>query len=235
MAFSLRLSNAVGRNLRSYSNGRKFNDVVIVAATRTPIGSFQSSLSALSATQLGGIAVDSAVKQAGIAKEDVDEVILGNVVSAGLGTRLIIFDIPSSTQTSSRPFYYLDLRVSLRIFSRSLGQAPARQAAIFAGLPTNVCCTTINKVCSSGMKSVMVAAQTLMLGQGQQVIVAGGMESMSNVPYYLKRGATPYGGVNLIDGIVIDGLWDVYNKVRRNCKSLQMILFTLLDSHGQLC
>jgi len=170
-----------GRNLRFFSSSR-FNDVVIVSATRTPIGSFQSSLSGLSATQLGGIAVESAVQQAGIAKENVDEVILGNVVSAGLG------------------------------------QAPARQAAIFAGLPTNVCCTTINKVCSSGMKSVMIAAQTLMLGQGQEVIVAGGMESMSNVPYYMKRGATPYGGVNLTDGIVIDGLWDVYNKIHMgNC------------------
>lgn len=85
MAFSLRLTKDVGRNLRYYSSSRKFNDVVIVAATRTPIGSFQSSLSALSASQLGGIAVDSAVQQAGIAKENVDEVILGNVVSAGLG------------------------------------------------------------------------------------------------------------------------------------------------------
>lgn len=106
--------------------------------------------------------------------------------------------------------------ISFSLFS--IGQAPARQAAIFAGLPTNVCCTTINKVCSSGMKSVMIAAQTLMLGQGQEVIVAGGMESMSNVPYYLKRGVTPYGGVNLIDGIVNDGLWDVYNKIHMgNC------------------
>lgn len=180
MSFLLRLSNVAGK--RFFSSGGRFNDVVIVSATRTPIGSFQSSLSALSASQLGGIAVESAVQQAGIAKENVDEVILGNVVSAGLG------------------------------------QAPARQAAIFAGLPTNVCCTTINKVCSSGMKSVMIAAQTLMLGQGQEVIVAGGMESMSNVPYYMKRGATPYGGVNLIDGIVNDGLWDVYNKIHMgNC------------------
>lgn len=85
MAFSLRLSNVAGRNLRYFSSGKRFNDVVIVSATRTPIGSFQSSLSALSASQLGGIAVESAVQQAGIAKENVDEVILGNVVSAGLG------------------------------------------------------------------------------------------------------------------------------------------------------
>lgn len=110
-------------------------------------------------------------------------------------------------------FYFL-----LNDFNKNQGQAPARQASIFAGLPKSVCCTTINKVCSSGMKSVSYAAQTLMLGQGQEVIVAGGMESMSQVPYYMKRGATPYGGVNLVDGIVNDGLWDVYNKFHMgNC------------------
>lgn len=145
------------------------------------MGSFQSSLAPLSATQLGAIAIESAIQRAGISKEDINEVYMGNVVSAGLG------------------------------------QAPARQAAIFAGLPKNVCCTTINKVCSSGMKSIMIGAQTLMLDQSE-IIVAGGMESMSNVPYYLKRGPTPYGGVNLIDGIVFDGLTDVYNKFHMgNC------------------
>lgn len=106
----------------------KLNDVVIVAATRTAIGSFQGALSSLSATQLGGIAIESVVKQAGIAGSDVNEVYMGNVCAAGLG------------------------------------QAPARQAAIFGGLPTNTVCTTINKVCSSGMKTVMLASQTLMLG-----------------------------------------------------------------------
>lgn len=164
---------------RSYSS--KINDVVVVSAARTPIGSFQSQLAPLSATQLGATAIEAAIERAGIAKSDVNEVIMGNVVSAGLG------------------------------------QAPARQAAIFAGLPTNVCCTTVNKVCSSGMKSIMLGAQSLALGQAD-VVVAGGMESMSNVPYYLKRGATPYGGVNLTDGIVLDGLWDVYNKFHMgNC------------------
>ncbi|XP_034098084.1 acetyl-CoA acetyltransferase, mitochondrial [Drosophila sulfurigaster albostrigata] len=164
---------------RRYSS--KINDVVVVSAARTPIGSFQSQLAPLSATQLGATAIEAAIERAGIAKSDVNEVIMGNVVSAGLG------------------------------------QAPARQAAIFAGLPTNVCCTTVNKVCSSGMKAVMLGAQSLMLGQAD-VVVAGGMESMSNVPYYLKRGATPYGGVNLTDGIVWDGLWDVYNKFHMgNC------------------
>lgn len=112
--------------VRAFST--KLNEVVIVAATRTPIGSFQSSLAPLSATQLGGIAIESVVKQAGIAAADVDEVLMGNVCSAGLG------------------------------------QAPARQAAIFGGLPTKTVCTTINKVCSSGMKSVTLAAQGLALG-----------------------------------------------------------------------
>lgn len=152
-----------------------------MSAVRTPIGSFQSSLSQLSATQLGAVALDQAVKQAGIGKNDVDEVLMGNVCSAGMG------------------------------------QAPARQAAIFAGLPTSTICTTVNKVCSSGMKTVMFGSMGIMLGQSG-VIVAGGMESMSNVPYYLRRSALPYGGVNLIDGIVFDGLWDVYNKFHMgNC------------------
>ena len=103
------------------------------------------------------------------------------------------------------------------VCAAGLGQAPARQAVIFAGLPKSTICTTVNKVCSSGLKSVMLAAQTLMLGH-QDVIIAGGMESMSNVPFYLKRGTTPYGGVNLIDGIVFDGLTDVYNKFHMgNC------------------
>ncbi len=92
------------------------------------------------------------------------------------------------------------------------GQAPARQALIFAGLPTTTECTTINKVCASGMKSIMLAAQNLKCGD-QQIMVAGGMESMSNVPYYMSRGETPYGGVKLVDGIVFDGLTDVYNKI----------------------
>lgn len=112
---------------RSYSTN-KLHEVVIVAATRTPIGSFQSGLASLSATQLGGIAVEAAVKKAGIAPSDINEVYMGNVCSAGLG------------------------------------QAPARQAAIFGGLPTNTVCTTVNKVCSSGMKTIMLASQTLMLG-----------------------------------------------------------------------
>ncbi|XP_026318877.1 acetyl-CoA acetyltransferase, mitochondrial isoform X2 [Hyposmocoma kahamanoa] len=99
----------------------------------------------------------------------------------------------------------------------NLGQAPARQAVIFAGLPKSTICTTVNKVCSSGMKSVMLAAQGLQTG-AQDIILAGGMESMSNVPFYLKRGETTYGGMQLVDGIVFDGLTDVYNKFHMgNC------------------
>ncbi|XP_061392306.1 acetyl-CoA acetyltransferase, mitochondrial [Musca vetustissima] len=181
MSAFLKASRLMGSVAPARFFSSKINDVVIVSAARTPMGSFQSQLAPMSATQLGAVAIEAAVQRAGISKEDVQEVYMGNVVSAGLG------------------------------------QAPARQAAIFAGLPKNVCCTTVNKVCSSGMKAVMIASQSLMLGQSE-IAVAGGMESMSNVPYYLKRGQTPYGGVNLIDGIVFDGLWDVYNKFHMgNC------------------
>lgn len=181
MASFLKASRLMGYIGPARFFSSKINDVVIVSAARTPMGSFQSQLAPMSATQLGAVAIEAAVQRAGISKQDVQEVYMGNVVSAGLG------------------------------------QAPARQAAIFAGLPKNVCCTTINKVCSSGMKSVMIASQSLMLGQAE-IAVAGGMESMSNVPYYMKRGQTPYGGINLIDGIVFDGLWDVYNKFHMgNC------------------
>lgn len=101
--------------------------------------------------------------------------------------------------------------------SANLGQAPARQAVIFAGLPKSTICTTVNKVCASGMKSIMLAAQGLQTG-AQDVMLAGGMESMSNVPFYLKRGDTTYGGLQLVDGIVFDGLTDVYNKFHMgNC------------------
>lgn len=169
------------RLCRDYSTKLSLNDVVIVSATRTPIGSFQGSLSSLSATKLGAVAIQGAIERAGIDKEQIQEVYMGNVCQGGVG------------------------------------QAPARQATIFAGLPKSTICTTINKVCASGMKSVMLASQALQCGH-QDVILAGGMESMSNVPYYMKRGATPYGGVHLDDGIVMDGLTDVYNKFHMgNC------------------
>lgn len=169
------------RHLRAYSSKARLNDVVIVSAARTPMGSFLGSLSSLSATKLGSIAVQAAIERAGLAKDQVKEVYMGNVCQG------------------------------------FLGQAPARQAALFAGLPKSTICTTVNKVCASGMKSVMLAAQSLQCGH-QEIILAGGMESMSNVPFYLKRGETTYGGVKLEDGIVFDGLTDVYNKCHMgNC------------------
>lgn len=150
-------------------------EVYIVSATRTAIGSFGGSLASLSATQLGAIAIKGAVEKAGIKPEHVQEVYMGNVMSA------------------------------------NLGQAPATQAARFAGLP-DLPATTINKVCASGMKAIMLAAQSIALGD-QDIIVAGGMESMSNVPYYLDKARTGYrlGHGQITDGLVKDGLWDVYN------------------------
>jgi acetyl-CoA C-acetyltransferase len=149
--------------------------VVIVAATRTAIGSFGGSLSALSATQLGSIVIKSAIEKSGLKPEHIQEVFMGNVLSA------------------------------------SLGQAPATQAAIFAGLPY-LPATTVNKVCASGMKAIMLAAQSIALGQND-IVLAGGMESMSNVPYYLDKARNGYrlGNGQITDGLVKDGLWDVYN------------------------
>ncbi|GAA4299936.1 acetyl-CoA C-acyltransferase [Nibribacter koreensis] len=151
-------------------------EVYVISAVRTPIGSFGGALASLTAPQLGAIAIKGAVEKAGIDKSKVQEVIMGNVLSA------------------------------------NVGQAPARQAAIFAGLGYEVECTTINKVCASGTKAIMFAAQAIMLGH-KDVIVAGGMESMSNVPYYLDkaRWGAKMGHSQMIDGLVRDGLWDVYN------------------------
>ena len=151
-------------------------EVVIVSAVRTPIGSFGGSLSSLSATELGAIALQGALEKAGVAPEQVQQVIMGNVISA------------------------------------NLGQAPARQAAKKAGLPDTVECTTVNKVCASGSKAIMFAAQAIMLGQAD-VVLAGGMESMSNVPYYLDKArfGAKYGHGQMIDGLMRDGLWDPYH------------------------
>ncbi|XP_040282195.1 acetyl-CoA acetyltransferase, mitochondrial isoform X1 [Bufo bufo] len=166
---------------RSYASQSSLKEVVIASAVRTPIGSFQGSLSSLPATKLGSVAIKAAVERAGIPVEEINEVYMGNVLQAGQG------------------------------------QAPTRQATLGAGLPISTPTTTINKVCASGMKSIMLAAQSLMCGH-QNVMVAGGMESMSNVPYCMSRGATPYGGVKLEDLIVKDGLTDVYNKIHMgNC------------------
>lgn len=152
------------------------HDVVIASACRTPIGSFLGSLSSVTAPQLGAIVIGEAVRRAGIKPTDVDEVIMGNVLSAGEG------------------------------------QAPARQAAIYAGLPESVECMTINKVCGSGLKAVMLASQAVSLGDAS-VVVAGGMESMSNIPYMLPKARAGYrmGHGQLTDLMIYDGLWDVYN------------------------
>ncbi|EDO46656.1 predicted protein [Nematostella vectensis] len=150
-------------------------EVVIVSAARTAIGSFRSALCSVPAPKLGAVAIKHAVERAGISPEQVQEVYMGNVCAAGMG------------------------------------QAPARQAALGAALPISTPCTTINKVCASGMKSIMAAAQSLMCGS-QEIMVAGGMESMSNVPFYVSREAPTYGGHKMEDGIIKDGLWDVYNQ-----------------------
>ncbi|MBC8754688.1 acetyl-CoA C-acyltransferase [Kordia sp. YSTF-M3] len=152
-------------------------EVVIVAAARTPIGSFLGALSTIPAPKLGATAIKGALAQINLAPELVQEVIMGNVVQAGTG------------------------------------QAPARQAAIFAGIPDTVPCTTINKVCASGMKAVMQAAQAIALGDAD-IVVAGGMENMSLIPhYYHARTATKFGPAKMEDGMQRDGLVDVYDNV----------------------
>uniref|UniRef100_A0A1B6D1S8 Thiolase N-terminal domain-containing protein n=2 Tax=Clastoptera arizonana TaxID=38151 RepID=A0A1B6D1S8_9HEMI len=175
------ISRAFVPYCRKYSTKPVLNDVYIVSGARTPMGSFLGSLSPLSATKLGAIAIQAVLERAAVSKDEVKEVYMGNVCQG------------------------------------NVGQAPARQAAIFAGLPKSTECSTINKVCASGMKAIQLGAQNLMCGH-QDVMIAGGMESMSNVPFYMKRGETSYGGVNLVDGIVFDGLTDVYNKIHMgNC------------------
>lgn len=158
-------------------------EVYIIAAVRTPLGSYGGSLSALSAVELGSLAIKGAINKAGVDMEEIQEVYMGNVLSA------------------------------------NLGQAPARQAALGAGIPPTVPCTTINKVCASGMKAVMIASQTIMTGQ-QDVVVAGGMESMSNVPFYIPKArfGYKYGNGELVDGLAKDGLHEVYyNFPMGNC------------------
>jgi acetyl-CoA C-acetyltransferase len=151
--------------------------VAIVSAARTPVGSFNGLLSPVPATGLGSIAIDGALKKVQLNGDQVDEVIMGNVLSAGLG------------------------------------QAPARQASLGAGLPKSVGCTTVNKVCGSGLKAVMLANQAIIAGDAD-VVVAGGMESMSNAPYLLTRARSGYhmGHGELVDSMIRDGLWDVYNQ-----------------------
>ena len=152
-------------------------EVVIVSVARTPIGSFMGSLATISAPKLGAIAIKGALEKIKLAPNLVQEVFMGNVVSAGLG------------------------------------QAPARQAAMYAGIPETVPCTTVNKVCASGMKSIQLAAQTIALGDAE-VVVAGGMENMSAIPHYQHaRNGTKFGSITIEDGLQKDGLVDAYDKV----------------------
>lgn len=151
-------------------------EVVIVSVARTPIGRFMGSLSAIPAPKLGAIAIKGALNKIKLEPNLVEEVFMGNVVSAGLG------------------------------------QAPARQAAIFAGIPNTVPCTTVNKVCASGMKSIMLAAQTISLGDAD-IVVAGGMENMSSIPHYQNaRKGSKFGSIIMEDGLQKDGLVDAYGK-----------------------
>lgn len=152
-------------------------EVYVLSAVRTPIGKFGGGLSVFSATQLGSIAIEAAVKLSGVQADLIQEVIMGNVLSA------------------------------------NLGQAPARQAALGAGLPEGAVCTTVNKVCASGMKAIAMGVQNILLGDAD-CVVAGGMESMSNVPYYIDsiRWGSKYGDRSIIDGLAKDGLTDPYDK-----------------------
>ncbi len=161
-------------------------DVVIVAAKRTPIGAFLGSLATIPAPQLGAIVLKSILEETGIDGSKVDEVIMGNVLSAGLG------------------------------------QAPARQAALFAGLPNNVECLTINKMCGSGLKAVMLGTQAIQCGDAE-VVLAGGMENMSSAPFLIPKGRLGYrlGHGTVEDSIIKDGLWNVYNDQHMgNCAEL---------------
>jgi len=159
---------------------------VIVAAKRTPIGAFQGNLSSVLAPKLGAIAIKAVVEETGIDKTQINEVIMGNVLSAGIG------------------------------------QAPARQAAIYAGLPNSVEALTINKMCGSGLKAVMLADQAIRCGDAE-VVIAGGMESMSNAPYLLQdaRSGQRLGHGKMIDSLIHDGLWDAYNDTHMgNCAEM---------------
>lgn len=150
--------------------------VYIVSAARTPIGAYLGTLAGVSAPRLGATAIRAAIERSGLTPDDIGEVFMGNVLSAGIG------------------------------------QAPARQAAIYGGVPVQVPATTVSKVCGSGLQAVVFGAKTILLGDAQ-VVLAGGMESMSNVPYYLREARTGYrmGDGKIVDGMIFDGLWDPYN------------------------
>ena len=161
-------------------------DVVLVGAARTPIGSFLGALASVSAPRLGAVAIKAALERAGVAPADVQRVLMGNVLQAGVG------------------------------------QAPARQAALYAGLPQSVPCVTVNKVCGSGLEAVVQAARIVATGEAE-IVVAGGMESMSNAPHLVRnlRGGVKMGALDTVDAMVHDGLWDPYsNQHMGNCAEL---------------
>jgi acetyl-CoA C-acetyltransferase len=161
-------------------------EVVVLSAARTPLGSYQGALKDVPTPRLGAAALAEAVKRSGVAAGEIDECLMGCVLPAGLG------------------------------------QAPARQAAIFAGLPQSVRCTTVNRVCGSGLKAVMLGSQMIQTGDAR-IVAAGGMENMSRVPYYLDKAREGYrlGNGKMIDGLIHDGLWDVYNDQHMgNCAEL---------------
>ncbi|MDX6382954.1 MAG: acetyl-CoA C-acetyltransferase, partial [Blastocatellia bacterium] len=160
----------------------EIKQAVIISAVRTPVGKFLGALKSFKATELGAIAVREAVKRAGVSPEDVDEVIMGCVIQAGLG------------------------------------QNPARQAALHGGLPNTVSAVTVNKVCGSGLKAIMMAAQGVQLGD-TEIVVAGGMESMSNAPYLLPKAREGYrlGNGTLVDTVVNDGLWCAFDDQHMGC------------------
>lgn len=161
-------------------------DVVIAGSARTPIGSFLGALASVSAPRLGATAIRAALERAGVAAADVDQVVMGCVLPAGVG------------------------------------QAPARQAALAAGLPQGVPCTTVNKVCGSGLESVIAGARAIATGDAE-IVVAGGMESMSNAPHLVRglRGGVKMGALDTVDSMISDGLWDVYsNQHMGNCAEL---------------
>lgn len=180
------MANSIQHLLNSQGKTIEMSKAVyVLSAVRTPMGSFLGSLSTVPATQLGSVAIRGALDAAGIAPSEVQEVMMGNVLQAGLG------------------------------------QAPARQAAMAAGIPDSVPCTTINKVCASGMKSIALASQSIALGDAD-VVVAGGMENMSQVPHYFSgRTGSKFGDMKMKDGMLLDGLTDVYNSTHMgNCAEL---------------
>ena len=196
-----------------FASTTAINEVVIVSACRTPIGAFNGTLKGMTAPQLGATAIAAAVDRAGQCAAAVP-IHLTSDCCASDRSSLCRYEYPAWTtrilgakglQPSDVDELYMG-----NVLPANCGQAPSRQAGLGAGLPQSVACTDINKVCASGMKTIMLAAQSIMLGH-TEVVVTGGMESMSNVPCYLEKGVPAYGHSQIKDGLLRDGLWDVYN------------------------